>query len=88
MNDKQFFCRVCKGFCAFDTIKKGTFSEKTGKGKCKPCHNIYSKNRHMNKRAAHAPEDYLACDDCDRIMKDTHTVRCKFCNSENIEWLM
>lgn len=95
---EYFFCRMGQHDARMSELKRGTLTQKNT-GKCKKCHADYSKNHHMIKKSNISPENYIACNDCDRMMHKlaskvrldgTQLVidRCKFCGSSDIEGLV
>lgn len=96
----MFSCRTCKKEdFLFEQMKKERRLVETGKGVCKPCSSKYEALRAMVKKANRTPENYMSCDDCDKIFSKYQTSRplfkerffqklrieCPFCKSENID---
>jgi Zn finger protein HypA/HybF involved in hydrogenase expression len=95
-----FSCRTCKKEdFSFEQMKKEKYLTARNRGICKPCDSNYMATRIMLAKAKKAPQDYLSCDDCDRIFSKYQVSRpltkerifqklkteCPFCNSENID---
>jgi hypothetical protein len=91
-----YFCYDCQGyFTAFDMHKIN--SEYTKRGRCRECHRAYTRNYHLRKKAALSPQNFMECDDCDRIFSKYQEgkpkngeirklmIECRFCKSEEID---
>jgi len=87
-----FSCRNCKkdDFTA-EQMRKEKFLFSRNRGICKKCASINSSASELMRRAERNPEQYLMCDDCDRIMKNKTggrynilRINCRYCKSENI----
>ena len=63
---------------------------------CNKCHSEREKLRQIIKRAENSPQNYLVCNNCDRIfykykypktsfVKNIELIICRFCNSIDIE---
>ena len=88
----MFTCRTCKNNdFTFEQMKKENFLLSRNRGICKKCASVDSSVSELMRRAERSPEQYLTCDDCDRIMKNKTggrfsilRINCRYCKSENI----
>lgn len=93
----MFTCRECKSSeFNLDQMKKERRLVPTNRGICKPCATNYEKHQRFIRKSEKDPDNYMACDDCDRIFSKysaTNLVNgnkrlnidCPFCKSENID---
>ena len=93
-----FSCRACPSGVKhnFENMKKEKFILSKGRGICNPCHNDYEKQQRFRRMAAKNPQNFLTCDDCDKIFSKTVSgtipkdgkkklrVECPYCKSEDI----
>lgn len=70
----MYSCRACSVTTfTVDEMKKEKSLIPSKKGICKCCATEYERNRQMIRKASSKPEDYLSCDDCDRVFSKKHT---------------
>lgn len=89
----MFTCRKCNGSdFTVDQMKKEPFLFSNNRGICKPCISKYETHEQFIRKANKNPENYLTCEDCDRMFSKNLQGRfkklrteCPFCKSENIE---
>jgi hypothetical protein len=93
----MFACKICFKSQTIETAAKG-YINKNGYCKCKQCRSNEMKHRIAEKLADIKPDDYLCCNDCDRIFskyigrkpdfgRRKELENCKYCYSENVETL-
>lgn len=90
----KFTCRLCGEVKGMDELT-GKYSPITARGKCKPCHSKDVLSRHVEKKIAKKPGDYMYCDECDHSFsiykhrgywkhQDILHTCCPNCQSEDI----
>lgn len=92
-----FSCRVCpRPNLTIKDMKPEKFLLHNGRGICAPCNREYEKVRLSLRKAEKDPDNFLTCDDCDRIFKKHKSggpdkygqqklrTNCPCCGSDNI----
>lgn len=93
----SFFCYDCQFYKPIEEMHKIN-SPVTKRGRCKLCHNAYTRNYHLIRRSRLMPQNFMECDDCDRIFSKFAPgsknllaeyrklrIECPFCQSEEID---
>lgn len=82
----MYSCRSCSGqeFTA-DQMRKEKYLHVNKRGICKPCSTEYEKHRQMLVKANRNPENYLTCNDCDRIFANRNVGNYTG-NNQYIKW--